>query len=88
MAFAVMDVLRTEFGLKIPEDVSVVGYDDVPQSVWKAYDLTTVEQPSGQMIDATVDILLDQIANPDATRKAAVIPARLVVRSSARIGKS
>ena len=88
MAFAVMDVLRTEFGLNIPEDVSVVGYDDVPQSVWKAYDLTTVEQPSGQMIDATVDILLDQIANPDATRKAAVIPARLVVRSSARIGKS
>ncbi|NRB29070.1 MAG: LacI family DNA-binding transcriptional regulator [Rhizobiaceae bacterium] len=88
MAFAVMDVLRTEFGLNIPEDVSVVGYDDVPQAVWKAYDLTTVEQPSGQMIDATVDILLDQIANPDATRKAAVIPARLVVRSSARIGKS
>jgi DNA-binding LacI/PurR family transcriptional regulator len=85
MAFAVMDVLRTEFKLRIPEDVSIVGYDDVPQSDWKAYDLTTVEQPSGKMIDATVDILLEQIADKDVTRKAAVIPARLVVRSSARL---
>lgn len=87
MAFAVMDVLRGEFNLRIPQDVSVVGYDDVPQSDWKAYDLTTVEQPSGQMIDATVEILLDQIANRDVTRKAAVIPARLIVRSSARVPK-
>ena len=84
MAFSVMDVLRDEFGLHIPEDVSIVGYDDVPQSSWKAYDLTTVEQPSGPMIDATVDILLEQISNRDVSRKAAVLPARLVVRESAR----
>ncbi|MEP1207543.1 MAG: LacI family DNA-binding transcriptional regulator [Rhizobiaceae bacterium] len=84
MAFAVMDVLRNEFGLRIPQDVSIVGYDDVPQSAWKAYDLTTVEQPSGPMIDATVDILLEQISNQDISRKAAVLPARLVVRESAR----
>ncbi|MEP0941316.1 MAG: LacI family DNA-binding transcriptional regulator [Rhizobiaceae bacterium] len=84
MAFAVMDVLRNEFSLNIPNDVSIVGYDDVPQADWKAYDLTTVEQPSGQMIDATVDILLQQISDQEITRKAAVIPARLVVRGSAR----
>ncbi|NKB53100.1 MAG: substrate-binding domain-containing protein [Rhizobiaceae bacterium] len=84
MAFAVMDVLRNELNLHIPDDVSVVGYDDVPQSAWKAYDLTTVEQPSGPMIDATVDILLEQISNQDVTRKAAVLPARFVERNSAR----
>ncbi len=84
MAFAVMDVLRDELNLHIPNDVSVVGYDDVPQSAWKAYDLTTVEQPSGPMIDATVDILLEQISNQDVTRKAAVLPARFVVRNSAK----
>lgn len=84
MAFAVMDVIRNEFGLSIPGDVSVVGYDDVPQAKWQAYDLTSVEQPSGPMIDATVDILLEQISNPQVSRKAAVLPARLVVRGSAR----
>ena len=84
MAFAVMDVLERELGLNIPDDVSVVGYDDVPQAKWKAYDLTTVEQPSGPMIDATVDILMKQISATDIERHAAVLPARLIVRGSSR----
>ena len=87
MAFAVMDVLERELGLNIPDDVSVVGYDDVPQAKWKAYDLTTVEQPSGPMIDATVDILMKQISASDIERHAAVLPARLVIRGSARLPK-
>ena len=45
MAFAVMDTLRYELGLKIPDDVSVVGYDDVPAASWPSYSLTTVQQP-------------------------------------------
>lgn len=86
MAFAVMDVLRQELGLAIPDDVSVVGYDDVPQAKWGAYDLTTVEQGSDAMIDATISILLDQVEGEGEVKKrAAVLPARLVVRGSARV---
>ena len=87
MAFAVMDVLRSELNLSVPEDVSVVGFDDVPQSKWRAYDLTTVEQPSAAMVDATVQILLDQMGGENISRKAAVLPTRLVVRKSARLPK-
>ncbi len=50
MAFAVMDVLRFELGLTVPQDVSVVGYDDVALSAWSSYDLTTVRQPSNRMV--------------------------------------
>lgn len=84
MAFAVMDVLRNEFSLTIPSDISIVGYDDVPQAAWGAYQLTTVEQPSLPMIEATIDILIDQIENQSVASRAAVIPARLVVRETAR----
>ena len=61
MAFAVMDVIRSEFGLRIPEDISVVGYDDVPEAAWPSYDLTTVEQPVDEMISAVAEILLEQM---------------------------
>ena len=84
MAFAVMDVLRSELKLRVPEDVAVVGYDDVPQAAWAGYGLTTVSQPSKAMVDATTEILLDQIENKLVTPKAAVLPASLIERTTTR----
>ena len=85
MAFAAMDTLRGALGLRVPEDVSVVGFDNAPQADWGAYHLTSVEQNVGQMIEATVRMLLQQLEDDAVTRDHAVIPARLVVRSSARV---
>lgn len=61
MAFAVMDTLRFELGLSVPGDVSIIGYDDVPLAAWASYNLTTIRQPVRRMVEATVDILLNQI---------------------------
>lgn len=83
MAIAAMDVLRTELGLKVPEDVSVVGFDNVPQAAWGAYQLTTVEQPVDLMIEATATLLREQI-DRTATPHAITVPCRLVVRASTR----
>jgi DNA-binding LacI/PurR family transcriptional regulator len=85
MAFATIDVARREFGLRIPQDLSVVGYDDVPEASWDAYALTTVAQPAKDMVDTTVSILLEQMERKVVTRRAAVLPIRLVVRGSARL---
>ena len=85
MAFAVMDVLRCELGLRVPEDVSVVGYDDAPQAGWKAYDLTTFRQPVEEMVDLTVNILLARIENSSTDTNHFTIPGHLVVRQSAKI---
>jgi DNA-binding LacI/PurR family transcriptional regulator len=85
MAFAVMDVLRTDLGLRVPKDVSVVGYDDVPLAGWPAYDLTTLRQPLNRMVEATVDTLLGQIEHPHRPTQKIAIAGPLVVRSSARI---
>ena len=87
MAFAVMDVLRSELGLRVPDDVSVVGFDDVPPAAWPAYDLTTVRQPANRMVDETVRMILAMIEGDAVEATKLVVPARLVVRSSARMPK-
>jgi DNA-binding LacI/PurR family transcriptional regulator len=85
MAFGVMDEVRRR-GLRIPDDISVVGYDDVPEAGWGGYALTTVVQPAGLMVDAAVAILLEQVETSGVQRRAAVLPCRLVVRGTARTG--
>ena len=85
MAFAAIDTLRGALSLRVPEDVSVVGFDNVPQAEWGAYRLTTVEQSVEPMIDATVTMLLQQLDDDAVTRDHLVVPTRLVVRDSARL---
>ena len=85
MALAVMDTLRFDLGLKIPEDVSIVGYDDVAPAAWASYDLTTVRQPSNRMVEATVDMLLRLIEDKDQKPETIEIEGPLILRGSARI---
>lgn len=87
MAFAVMDVLRYEFGLRVPDDVSIVGYDDVPLASWPAYRLTTVRQPLRRMVEATVETLLAKIDTPDRPPQKIELDGPLILRSSARAPK-
>ena len=84
MALAVMDALRQGMGLSVPDDVSIVGYDDVPMAAWAAYDLTTVRQPAGRMVEAAVSEVLRRIERPARPARAVRIDGPLVVRGSAR----
>ena len=87
MAFAVMDTLRYELGLKIPDDVSVVGYDDVPAASWPSYSLTTVQQPVNIMVRETVEILIEKIENPEARPQKIKVDGPLILRKSTKINK-
>jgi DNA-binding LacI/PurR family transcriptional regulator len=87
MALAVMDVLRSELNLAVPDDVSVVGYDDVPPAALKAYDLTTVRQRANVMVDETVSLIIEKIDNPASTARHIKVESPLIVRGSAKIPK-
>lgn len=57
MAMATIDVLRHELGLKVPEDVMVAGFDNIPESARASYDLTTVDQPIAKMVEEALVLM-------------------------------
>ena len=82
MAIAVMDTLRSELGLSVPQDVAIVGFDNVPQSAWSAYGLTTIEQDAGQLVRTTVEVLLQGIDSHSLPSREAIVPVRLIRRQT------
>ncbi|MFM2480308.1 substrate-binding domain-containing protein [Celerinatantimonas sp. YJH-8] len=57
VACGFIDVARHEFGLAIPRDLCVIGFDDIEQASWGGYQLTTFAQPLEQMVDAIAKLL-------------------------------
>ncbi len=84
MAFAVLDTLRQEMGLSVPDDVAIVGYDDVPLAAWPAYNLTTMRQPVNRMVEATVDALVSRIDDPTLPAQLIEIDSPLIQRGTTK----
>jgi DNA-binding LacI/PurR family transcriptional regulator len=85
MAIAIHEVARHEFGLKIPEDLSLVGFDDVGPAGWRTFNLTSFSQPVDAMVDVTVSTMLALIEQPNQPPRRLVAQGELVVRGSARL---
>ena len=72
----------TEAGLRVPQDVSLVGFDDIPAAAHTAPPLTPVRQPTQRMGALAVETLIDRIENPTPEVCHLVLPAELMVRES------
>ena len=83
IAMGAVDALRYGLGRKVPDDVLVAGFDDIPAASWGAYDLTTFVQDSVGMVDQAVALLQAATASsaPFGGRRA-VLPSRLVERGT------
>lgn len=81
MAAGAQRTLR-EAGLRIPEDVALVGFDDVPFASRMVPALTTMRQPIRQMGAVAVETLLELIAHPEVGPQHVVLPTQLVIRKS------
>jgi LacI family transcriptional regulator len=81
MAMGVMDAVRNR-GLRIPGDVSVVGFDDIPQASLVRPALTTVNQPLEKMGRVATQMLLDLFQNDGKGDCRIELPTKLVIRES------
>lgn len=65
MAMGALDALKLKYGLRVPDDVMVAGFDDIPEGARLPYDLTTVRQPIRRMVAATIELMhLDDPTRP------------------------
>jgi DNA-binding LacI/PurR family transcriptional regulator len=83
LACGFMDAARHEFGLRIPDDFCIVGFDDIEQAGWASYELTTFRQPIERMADQIAHLLSSQ-APVDPDPKPHYLQAEPVWRRSVR----
>jgi DNA-binding LacI/PurR family transcriptional regulator len=85
MAIGCVDEVREAFGLKVPQDISIVGFDGVGPARFAAYDLSTVRQPVGRMTEAAVSMLIDRIEDPDLSPEKRIFSGERIRGGSARM---
>lgn len=84
MAIAVIETLRHDLGRRVPEDVSVIGFDDTPIAAWPSYRLTTVRQSVDQMVEEATTLLIKQIRQGDFRAVSRKLPVTPILRDSVR----
>jgi LacI family transcriptional regulator len=87
---AVIGVIRSihDAGLRVPEDISVIGFDDILSAAYQKPSLTTVRQPLREMGSKGAQMLLDMIAKPETESLAEVVmQPELIVRESTAAAK-
>jgi len=81
MALGAIRALR-ERGARVPQDVSIVGFDDIPEAAYFEPPLTTVRQDFATLGQQAVDLLLARIEAPDAPPHQRVLYPKLIERAS------
>jgi LacI family transcriptional regulator len=82
-AFGAMEAIRDR-GLDIPNDISIVGFDDMPQASLVYPRLTTVRQPLDQMGRVAARMLIEEIEHPRHTPRRVTLSTSLIIRDSCR----
>jgi DNA-binding LacI/PurR family transcriptional regulator len=86
MAIGAIDSARINFGIDVPTDLSVVGFDGVGPAGWLAYQVTTVRQPVRRMTEAAVSMLIERIERPELSPEQRLFAGELLPGASARLG--
>lgn len=81
LALGARDAAR-KWHIDVPEELWLVGYDDIAMAGWTAFDLTTVRQPMEEMVREAVRLLRLRMAGEELPRQRIRLPASLVLRGS------
>ncbi|MFC4170194.1 LacI family DNA-binding transcriptional regulator [Teichococcus aestuarii] len=82
LAIGFQEAARGRFGLRVPRDLAIAGFDDIPMAAWPAHDLTTLRQPVEAMLDTALDWIGRLGRGEPLPRPLLRLPGTLVARGS------
>ncbi len=80
--------VATKYGFRVPDDISVLGYNNQPEGEWYSPPLTTFNHHVDQITEHLVEFLLNRILNPDLPRQIYHCESELIQRASCAPYKS
>lgn len=85
MAAGAIDAAREGLGRRVPEDMSVVGFDGSAPASWASYRVTSIRQPVGRMTEAAVGMLMERRADPATPAERRLFAGEFLRGHSARL---
>ncbi|MEO8976481.1 MAG: LacI family DNA-binding transcriptional regulator [Casimicrobiaceae bacterium] len=85
LALGFLDAARSECGRRVPDELSIIGFDDIPQAQWSAYRLTTFRQSVDDLTRAVMAVIQRRSLERVATHAVTTVPVALIMRSTVRM---
>lgn len=73
-----------ETALRVPEDIGILGLNDMEMARWENIDLTTIHQPIRQIINSAIELIVAMLDEPDRYPEARLFPCRIAERGTLR----
>jgi len=71
-------------GLSCPDDIGIIGLNDMEMARWENIDLTTIHQPIARIIEASIELIVAMLAEPDRCPEARLFACRIIERGTLR----
>jgi DNA-binding LacI/PurR family transcriptional regulator len=84
LALGFVDVARQRFNFRVPEDIAVVGFDDIPAAGYETYQLSTIRQDTEGLANVAVEMLMERMASFRGASRVRTVPVSTVTRRTCR----
>ncbi|MEN8840937.1 MAG: LacI family DNA-binding transcriptional regulator [Octadecabacter sp.] len=71
-------------GLRVPDDIGIIGFNDMEMARWQNFNLSTIGQPIAQIIDASVELIVEMLNDPERGPEVRLFPCKMVERGTLR----
>ena len=85
LSIGVLSAIK-DLGLSVPDDIGIIGFNDMEMAGWENIALTTIHQPIKQIINSSVELMEAMLDEPDRYPEARIFPCRIIERGTLKKG--